>query len=304
MIPPTYTDKKNTIQSLEQGTILDWLEGFMLDRRSRRLSQGTITYYKKKLNKFAGYLTDLGLYDIEDITPAVIRTFIVWLEDQGHNKGGVITFYKCLRSFFKWYQSENDLKSNPMDKVKLSTKLNEPMDPANIEDIKKMIAVSSLRNKAIFFTLLDTGLRASELLSITMDNINPITGVIRILHGKGDKPRTVYVGKKTRLAIRKYLKSKPDTDYLFTIESGEPLTYWGLRMVMVRSSKVANVKTPSIHSFRRLFALTMLRNGVDIYSLQLLMGHSDLQVLRRYLKQTDQDTLEAHLKGCPVEKLL
>ena len=61
---------------------------------------------------------------------------------------------------------------------------------------------------------------------------------------------------------------------------------------------------PSLHSFRRAFAINMLRAGVDIYSLQLLMGHADLQVLRRYLAQTNDDLLKAHRKGSPVDSYL
>ena len=59
----------------------------------------------------------------------------------------------------------------------------------------------------------------------------------------------------------------------------------------------------SLHDFRRAFALNMLRNGVDIYALQLLMGHSDLTVLRRYLAQNENDLLSAHKQGSPVESL-
>jgi integrase/recombinase XerD len=71
---------------------------------------------------------------------------------------------------------------------------------------------------------------------------------------------------------------------------------------MRRLADRADLPTPSIHSFRRYFALEMLRSGVDVFSLQLLMGHADIQVLRRYLKQTNNDTFEAHLKGSPVDK--
>jgi len=61
---------------------------------------------------------------------------------------------------------------------------------------------------------------------------------------------------------------------------------------------------PTPHDFRRAFALIMLRNGVDIFALQKLMGHSDLQVLRRYLAQTDQDIQTAHMRGSPVDSNL
>ena len=70
---------------------------------------------------------------------------------------------------------------------------------------------------------------------------------------------------------------------------------------MKRRASLADVPAPSLHSFRRAFALECLRNGMDIYSLQHLMGHADLQILRRYLAQTDQDTEVAHRRGGPVD---
>ena len=63
--------------------------------------------------------------------------------------------------------------------------------------------------------------------------------------------------------------------------------------------KLCSIPTP--HDFRRAFALIMLRNGVDVFALQKLLGHSDLQVLRRYLAQTDQDIQTAHMRGSPVD---
>ena len=70
---------------------------------------------------------------------------------------------------------------------------------------------------------------------------------------------------------------------------------------MHRRAETAGLKEPSLHSFRRAFAINMLRAGVDIYSLQELMGHADLQVLRRYLKQTNDDIAQAHRIGSPVD---
>jgi len=71
-----------------------------------------------------------------------------------------------------------------------------------------------------------------------------------------------------------------------------------------RAELVGLKDIPTPHDFRRAFALIMLRNGVDIFALQKLMGHSDLQVLRRYLAQTDQDIQAAHLRGSPVDNNL
>jgi hypothetical protein len=84
-------------------------------------------------------------------------------------------------------------------------------------------------------------------------------------------------------------------------DEGEGLTYWGLNEVIRRRAKAAKVKKPGLHDFRRAFALNFLRNGGDIFTLQSLMGHADLQVLRRYLAQTNDDLREAHRKASPVD---
>jgi site-specific recombinase XerD len=81
----------------------------------------------------------------------------------------------------------------------------------------------------------------------------------------------------------------------------ERLECGGLRGVLGRRAKQAGVYEPSLHSFRRAFAINMLRAGADIFSLQKLMGHADLQVLRRYLAQTTDDRAQAHRIGSPMD---
>ena len=112
------------------------------------------------------------------------------------------------------------------------------------------------------------------------------------------------MAKKARRAFRAYLKARNDeSPAAWITEDGTRLSYGGLRAILVRRAESAGVPQPTLHSFRRAFALNYLRNGGDIYSLQILMGHANLQVLRRYLKQTEQDVQEAHSKASPVEHM-
>lgn len=107
--------------------------------------------------------------------------------------------------------------------------------------------------------LLDTGIRASELIYIDHENINPITGVIQIINGKGGKFRIAYLSKKARLALRKYIEIKGVIQgALFTSRENNRLTYSGLRMLLRRRSNKAGIVYQSPHSFRRLFAITIL----------------------------------------------
>ena len=91
-----------------------------------------------------------------------------------------------------------------------------------------------------------------------------------------------------------YLNENPA---VFISINKERLGYSGLRPMLQRRAQKANVAHQSPHSFRRYFALEMLRNRVDVFSLQLLMGHADIQVLRRFLKQGNQDLSEVHRKA-------
>jgi site-specific recombinase XerD len=120
---------------------------------------------------------------------------------------------------------------------------------------------------------------------VPKEGIEPsFTGEIIIHHGKGGKSRSVFIGKASRKSLRVYLKHRiDDHPALWITEEGERLEYGGLQGVLERRAMQAEIKAPTLHSFRRAFAINMLRAGVDVFSLQKLMGHADLQVLRRYL---------------------
>jgi len=124
---------------------------------------------------------------------------------------------------------------------------------------------------------------------------------------KGGKPRTVFIGKHTRNSVRKYLKTRTDNSPALWITNPNHgslrLTYWGLRSMVNRRSKSAGIQAPSLHDFRRAFALAMLREGVDVYTLAKLMGHSTIDVLKYYLKQTTEDMAIAHSQHGPVDNL-
>ena len=289
---------------------LEWAEAFMIDRKSRGLSPNTISFYRKKLKKFLEYCEVNQIHEIQELNAANIRKYILWLESKGHNKGGVHAFFRVLRSFLYWYQDENDFIdwANPIQKVKVKRPRQEPLEPASIEAVKGMLEVcendfTGIRDRLILLILLDTGLRASEILDLNFINVNPIAGTLQIMHGKGDKYRVVYLGKKSRIALRSYYRRVKNHEGALIIGvHGEQLTYTGLRLLLKRRANKAGVAYQSPHSFRRLFALTMLRNGIDVFSLQLLMGHADLQMLRRYLKQAGSDLQEAHNQASPVDR--
>ena len=198
---------------------------------------------------------------------------------------------------------------NPMLKVKAPKVVLDPLEPISIEDVRALINTCQRgnfmgeRDRAIFLFLLDPGARAQELCNTNIKDVDLNTGAVMIRHGKGGKTRMVFMGRKTRRTMRSSLRMHSNqSPALFVSKDGERLTYDGLRQLLERRARLAKLANkPTLHGFRRGFALNMLRRGVDIFALQRLMGHSDLQVLRRYLAQNDQDNHLAHILGSPVD---
>ncbi len=130
------------------------------------------------------------------------------------------------------------------------------------------------------------------------------------------KPRAakgaiVFVGRQARKAIAAYLRSRttqePAEPLWLAFNKGQAqqrLRYEGLRDIVRRRAEQANIPTPTLHSFRRSFAITMLRSGADLISLSRLMGHGSLPILQRYLKQLKEDLGEVHAQHSPADSLL
>jgi site-specific recombinase XerD len=306
----TAVKNQRIITKFSQDTyLLSWINGFLLDRKAQNMSKGTLTFYQKKLKLFTDYCNAQVITQITEITPEIIRLYLVYLEERGHNPGGVNAAFRTLRTFLYWWEQEVEPEgwSNPIRKAKPPKVHLELLEPVSLEDISVIIescdkTFNGLRDKAIILGLLDTGARADEFLGMKLDDLNLVTGEIFIRQGKGGKFRTVFFGKTSRRAVRAYLKYRTDISKMLWVSLyGEQLSYWGLREIIRRRSMKVGIKTPSLHSFRRAFAINMLRAGVDVFSLQKLMGHADLQVLRRYLAQTTEDIAQAHRIGSPVD---
>jgi len=296
---------------LQDDYLLIWIEAFLIDRKAQNMSKGTLGFYQCKLKNFMDFCESKAVKNIMQITPSLLREYLLEFEAKGHNPGGCHTAYRTVKTFLRWWENEVEPKdwSNPIRKIKAPKMGIEPLDPVDIEVVKAMMEVcfhnlTGQRDKAMMLFLLDTGVRASELVSINLEDVNPTIGDVLVRVGKGRKPRTVYLGSKSRKALRAYLKLRRDScDALWITDEEERLTFWGVKSMMARRANQAHVKTPQLHAFRRWFALSCLRAGMDIYSLQKLMGHADLQVLSRYLKQTNQDIRNAHHKACPVDSI-
>jgi integrase/recombinase XerD len=298
------------LEPRQKDSLLSWVEIFLIACRSRNLAPGTVEFYVKKLNGFICYCDDIAIDNVKQLTPEIIRTFLIHLQERGHQPAGVHCYYRSVKTFLKWFEQETDLNDwkNPINKVKGPIVPLEPLDPVKIETIKSMMAtckggkLSGPRDRAILLFLLDTGIRLAEFLSLSKGDVDQITGTVLIRCGKGRKPRSAYLGETSRRMLRKYLRERDDYDpALWVSRFGERLTESGLRMMLRHRALRAGVPIPSPHDFRRAFALERLRAGVDLITLSKLMGHTSIQVLNRYVKQAGEDLEQAARQTSPVD---
>jgi len=159
------------------------------------------------------------------------------------------------------------------------------------------------RNKAILYMFLDTGLRLSELAGLQMSDINIERGIIKVM-GKGNKERLVRVGLKTQKALWNYLSRRnSELTHVWIGLDNEPFTATGIAQMIRNLGKRLGIKL-SPHRLRHSFAISFLRNGANPFELQIALGHTTLEMTRRYTQALGfDDVFKRHVVASPVDRL-
>jgi integrase/recombinase XerD len=280
-----------------------WIQAFLKERLAQNLTKGTVKFYKEKLLPFVKYLETQAIKYISQITSENIRDFLLLLEERGHNSGGVHGHFRAIKAFLRWYENEVEPEGwkNPIHKVKSPKNPVEAITGISRDDFNSLLEACPKgkfygeRDKTILLVLYDTGVRASELWKINIDDINFPDSSILIREGKGRKPRFVFFGKRTRRQLRKWLSLRGREGIsLFINRYGERIARTTLREIMRRLAPKAGIKEPSPHDFRRAFCLECLRKGMSEITIARLMGHTTTQLIGRYAKQTTVDLMNSY----------
>lgn len=286
----------------------DAFDVFRLHCQAQRFSPTTVQFYQDRIPRFVTWLKDHGVETLDAINANHVRAYIVARQDAGNSPGYVHGIARAIKTWLTFCAREGWLEANPMQTVTL------PKRPRDIKPSFSKSEIAALlreatdeRDRAIVYMLLDTGLRAAELVALRGGDVDVRAGAIVVRSGKGAKRRTVYAGSKTLRALLRYyaVRGAPEPEDHIWVSEREPhppLNYSGLaRRLRIIGRAVGIEVTP--HRFRRTFALQCLRNGMDIYALARIMGHEDIDVLRVYLALTDVDIEAAHRRHGVVDNL-
>lgn len=292
-------------------------------------SPRTIAWYTDMLTSFSGYTkVELQCHDLSVFNIYAVRNYIIYLRNkpkfQGHpyipqqNKPlsprTVQCHVRALKAFASWLCAEGYTEHNRLQNLKLPKAASKIMEPLTPQDIKMVIDSISRkshvgeRNYVILVTLLDCGLRASEVANIALDNVNLKDGYVKVM-GKGAKERVVPIGKFVQMAIWHYIEkvrpkhSSNHCDKLFLSRNGKSITVNTIKLIFSRLAKVSGVSRLHAHLCRHTFAINYLLNGGDIFSLKEILGHTTLDMVNHYLHFTSSQITARHHKYSPMDRL-
>lgn len=286
----------------------------------RGRSLNTVRNYDQYLTRFLEYTK---LKNPKDITDSIVREFRVWLNRQEahREKGAAASTLKkrtqnyyliALRAFLK-YLARQGITSLSPDRIELAKVPERSLDLISIEELQRLLdapdvaTLRGLRDKAMLELFFSTGLRVSELCSLPRD-INLKLDEVSV-RGKGEKVRVVFISDDARTAVKKYLDKRDDMDDALFVQiladnqklaskrDSLRITPRSVERIIKQyaiKSGISKKVTP--HVIRHSFATDLLRNGADLRSVQILLGHANINTTQIYTHITDTELKNIHKK--------
>ena len=280
--------KKQTLSATNAQCIERFLDALWLEQG---LSENTLAAYRSDLNKFALFLGQTNLLDVDEIK---IRDYLKQRRELSLSARSTARAQSALKRFYVYFISIKELTSSPLahiDQPKLGQTLPKTLSEEEVEALLNAPNLEDpiqLRDKAMLELIYTTGLRVSELVGLRLEQLNLRQAVV-FVKGKGNKERLVPMGEIALEYIEIYLKQgrqqliKHSTDFVFPSKRGIGMTRQTFWHRIKHYAKVANIYCElSPHTLRHAFATHLINHGADLRVVQMMLGHSDLSTTQIY----------------------
>ncbi|QQQ51902.1 site-specific tyrosine recombinase XerD [Pseudomonas syringae] len=280
-----------------------WLE--------KGLSDNTRDSYRSDLALFNGWLQERNV-DLISAGREVILDHLAWRVENAYKPRSTARFLSGARGFYRYLLREKLISVDPTLQIDMP-QLGKPLPKSLSEaDVEALLAAPDLsepigeRDRAMLEVLYACGLRVTELISLTLEQVNLRQGVLRVM-GKGSKERLVPMGEESIVWVERYLRGARDellggkpSDVLFPSTRGDQMTRQTFWHRIKHQATVAGIgKSLSPHTLRHAFATHLLNHGADLRVVQMLLGHSDLSTTQIYTHVARARLQELHAKNHP-----
>ena len=276
-------------------------------------ARSTIRGYRESLTR----LQEVGVRlefpaEVEAFTVQHVYAFLGALRERGASRAYQHRLHREVKAFFSWCKRFDVVSENVFARVPLVKLEQQIVQPFSTDDVRRLLAAinrgvrAGTRNYALVLFLLDTGVRASECVSVRLDDVDWERGRVRVLHGKGQKQRWVGIGEQARAALTDYLLVRGEAEGpLFLSErSGKGLHSLALNVLFTKLGQQAGVTHVHPHRFRHTFATWAIRSQAREIDVQSLLGHSSLTMVQRYARTySSEQAVLAHEHFSPVAQL-
>lgn len=272
------------------------LKLFMANKKLENLSDKSIKQYADCTRKMLETLNK----NYKNVTTDDIKYYLA--QYQIRYKVSACTLANMKRfigSFFSWALDEEYIMRNPVHaikNIKQPTKRKEFLDSKEVEQMRDNC--KTLRERAIFEFLLDTGCRVSELASLNQDSVNMITGEVKIYATKTSKWRTGYLNSRALLHLQKYLNSRKDNNIALFVTSRKPHLRLDNGSYQKELQLIANragiTKHVTVHLIRKTFATNLSAKGTPIEVIKEMLGHANIAVTEKNYVTVDQEEVKAY----------
>ncbi len=295
------------LQKLSEHQLLGirYVQDYLFSQYRRNRSINTLRANYGAIFQFLKFLQAHGCQRFETLGCEALSAFIEHQQDRGLKPLTVHSRLRSLQAFFGYHIDAGNMDAAVRKRrlqIKLPQSLPRAIDP---EDIRQLLAViNKVRDRALIVTLLRTGMRIGELLNTQMREVNLKEKRIEIYQAHKDlKGRVVYLSSDAVVALRRWIKIRAvDIAYLFYGYKGAPLCYEAARAVFNKYLVQAQLqhKGYTLHCLRHTFASELLNAGMRLECLQQLLGHSDIEMTRRYARLTDITRKEEYFKAMAI----
>ena len=307
---PTYLKKPHIEHLLKRFSDsglsgVTYVKHYLYDQQRRNCRPNSIQGSFTGIFFFVTYLKSIGRENIETVTRNDIGGFIEHMQDRGLKPSSVYKRIKTIYAFLNFLAEQNIVHPDIMKKklsVKLPDTLPRAIDP---EDIRRFLSViDDIRDRAMMLTLLRTGMRIGELLNTKVIDINLDEKRIDIFEAiKNRVGRVVYLSEDACDALKAWLKERCSQQvFLFYGREHKPLTYSAARVRFCKYMEATELshKGYTLHCLRHTFASELLNAGMRLECLQQLLGHSNIEMTRRYARLTDNTRKEEYFKAMAI----
>jgi integrase/recombinase XerC/integrase/recombinase XerD len=290
--------------------------------RTEGKTRKTIRDYEEKLGRFVrwhgGTLANLSVGSVRDFI-AHLQSATRW---DGHcytpTRGELLSpstvahHVRVVKGFATWLHEEEYTSENLLSRISVPKVPRKMIEVLTSDEVRRLLAgtnresLNGPRDLAIVVLMLDTGMRCGELLSLGVEDVHFEDQWLRVM-GKGQKERTIPFGARCSMVLARYLRfSRPNIfahQQLFLTIDGEPISENTIKMLFTRLRKRTGIARLHPHLLRHTFATSYLVAGGDVFTLQSILGHTTLEMTRRYVTLASSHVNIQHRRFSPMDRV-